>query len=404
MNFKITGDSVLLVTARNRFVADDLTSTVRICNEILSTHPDDFEALHLLGGVAMRRGNPFKAAEFLRKSIRSRPANASAHLNLARALYQQGKLDDAIQACRKAIKLQNDLVDARRLLEIARNEVACIDQEIKRLEKSEQWPLISFNQNERERNNPEATTLNKAVRLYKHFGYLVLEDLFSTQFINNLYCHFKDGYSQYFRDSAYEDALLVGDKRFMVTVKLEGPFKDPEYYANPFVMPLLTRLLGGEFILFSLGAVISLPGASPQRTHRDHRSLFEEDGIDELLPSFAITLGTPLIEMNDLHGTTRVYGKTHRNSDDLTNKDKNTGINPLLREGSCILFDYRLLHEGTPNKSTNVRPLMYNIYTRPWFRDCQNYSKQPPLAITPDQYSDIPNAYQGLFSWNRKGR
>jgi len=48
-----------------------------------------------------------------------------------------------------------------------------------------------------------------------------------------LYDDFESEYSRYFADKAFDDALQVGDKRIMVTLKLQGPFNNPEYYTNP---------------------------------------------------------------------------------------------------------------------------------------------------------------------------
>jgi ectoine hydroxylase-related dioxygenase (phytanoyl-CoA dioxygenase family) len=236
------------------------------------------------------------------------------------------------------------------------------------------------------------------VRLYKHFGYLVLEDLFASHFIDQLNNYFSGKYAKYYEDRMYGDALRVGNRRHMVTVALEGKFNTPELYANTFVMPILYRLLHKDLILYSLGAVVSLPGAKLQHTHRDNYSLFEIDGLDNILPSYAITLGVPLIDMNDTTGTTRFYGTTHRRHGWLlSEQERQKGIKPDIRKGSCVLFDYMVFHEGTPNNSDKVRPLIYNIYTRPWFRDIANYNKQKPLNISDEELLKIPDQYRYLL-------
>ncbi len=402
MTDKIPNESSALGAARNSFLSGQLQEATRICNKILTGQPENSDALCLLGEIALRVGNPFKAAELIRDSIELRPGEANAYLSLGRALYQQGKLQEAVPAYRKAIKIQHNLTGARTLLESTRNEIKHLDETVKAFERSAQGPAIRFTHDEDEKRKPDLATLNRAAWLYRHFGYLIIEDLFSEQFIDGLYASFESEYSQYFSDTVFDDALKVGDKRVMVSVKLQGPFNNPEYYANPLVMPLLARLLGRDLILFSLGSVVSLPGAQLQRTHRDHRPLFEEKSVNAKLPSVAVTMGIPLIEMNNVNGTTRIYGKTHWNQDKLSDNDRKDGINPTIRKGSCMLFDYHLFHEGTPNNSGNVRPLMYNIYSRAWFRDCQNYTKQVPMAaISDDEFSKIPEECRHLFSWAR---
>lgn len=399
---KTPNESIAYAAAEDNFLSGKLREATQICNRILADQPGNPDALHLLGGIALRMGNPFRAAELIQKSIELRPGDANAHMNLGRALYQQGKLEEAVCSYRKAIKIQHNLADARKLLESTRSEIKRLDETVRSLDKSAQGPSIRFSHEEKKKRIPDPETLNRAARLYRHFGYLIIEDLFSEQFVSELYDDFESEYSRYFADKAFDDALQVGDKRIMVTLKLQGPFNNPEYYTNPLLMPLLARLLGRDFILFSLGAVVSLPGAQLQRTHRDHRPLFEGEDLGETLPSCAITLGIPLIEMNDVNGTTRVYGKTHRNQGELSEKDRKNGISPIIRKGSCILFDYQLFHEGTPNSSRNVRPLMYNIYSRPWFHDCQNYSKQAPMVIPDGEFAKIPEAHRHLFMRTRQ--
>ncbi len=403
MTFELRSDSIAFAVARDNFLAGKLQAATQICNQILSAEPENFDALHLLGGIAMRIGNPFRAAELIQSSIELQPGDANAHMNLGRALYQQGKLNEALSAYRQAVKIQHSLSDARQLLEFTRNEIKALDETVRSLDKLAQCPLVSFTRQEYDKRSPDPSTLNRAARLYRHFGYLIIENLFSERFVSELYDYFMSEYSKYFADKVFDDALKVGDKRVMVTVKLKGPFNNPEYYANPLLLPLLARLLGRDLILFSLGGVVSLPGAQSQRTHRDHRPLFEDASVDEMLPSFAVTLGIPLIEMNDINGTTRVYGKTHRAQGELSDNGRKKGVSPVITKGSCMLFDYRLFHEGTPNSSRNVRPLMYNIYARPWFRDCQNYSKQAPMAISDEEFSRIPEQCRHLLLWSRRG-
>jgi len=60
-------------------------------------------------------------------------------------------------------------------------------------------------------------------------------------------------------------------------------------------------------------------------------------------------------------------------------------------------MDYKLRHYGVANRSDAVRPILYNIYSRPWFRDYKNYGKQTDLEISRKDYSRIPDEYKHLF-------
>jgi ectoine hydroxylase-related dioxygenase (phytanoyl-CoA dioxygenase family) len=76
-------------------------------------------------------------------------------------------------------------------------------------------------------------------------------------------------------------------------------------------------------------------------------------------------------------------------------------VDPAADPGDCILVDYRLLHCGTANRSPDPRPILYNMYCRPWFRDSRNFHKQRPVRISPDEYMRVPVQFRHLFAWRR---
>ena len=51
----------------------------------------------------------------------------------------------------------------------------------------------------------------------------------------------------------------------MITVDVSGPFNDTSVYANAFYFPIINRLLGGQCVIDSFGAVCALPGAPAVR-------------------------------------------------------------------------------------------------------------------------------------------
>jgi len=60
------------------------------------------------------------------------------------------------------------------------------------------------------------------------------------------------------------------------------------------------------------------------------------------------------------------------------------------------------LHAGKANLSANPRPILYNMYCRPWFRDSRNYRLQRPIQISRDEYFRIPEEFRSLFhGWRR---
>ena len=169
----------------------------------------------------------------------------------------------------------------------------------------------------------------------------------------------------------------------MIALALEPPFDDPQLFANPYLLSILSSELDKGFVIGAFGLVCSLPSAPAQHRHYDGGILFPSSGFDRLLPAAAVTVGIPLVEMNEFHGTTALWLGSHRDDAPVI---KEPGVTPVVREGSCMLWDFRLFHGGTPNCSNVPRPLLYLTYCRPWFVDHLNFNtktnpKQSPFLL-----------------------
>jgi ectoine hydroxylase-related dioxygenase (phytanoyl-CoA dioxygenase family) len=227
----------------------------------------------------------------------------------------------------------------------------------------------------------------------------VLRNIYSKSYIEELRNDYLTRYKEYFKDQEHPDALTVGNKRYMITVPLEGPYNNPHFYANPFLIPILGRILGFNFILGSIGSVASLPGSKAQHIHRDGPHLFDAE-CEGITPTYAVTAATPLVPLNKATGSTRVYRGTHLTTTALPKKT-DVYLDPEADTGSCVIWDYRLFHGGLPNTSDNVRTIMYNVYSRDWFKDNKNYDKQAHLIIEDGEYDKIPDQFRRLVSWTR---
>jgi ectoine hydroxylase-related dioxygenase (phytanoyl-CoA dioxygenase family) len=99
--------------------------------------------------------------------------------------------------------------------------------------------------------------------------------------------------------------------------------------------------------------------------------------------------------MNEMHGTTALWPGSYR---DETLALAEIGDEPLVREGSCVLWDYRLRHGGTPNRSASPRPLLYMTYCRAWFVDHKNYQQQKPLRAPKRFLAELPEDLRRLLA------
>jgi ectoine hydroxylase-related dioxygenase (phytanoyl-CoA dioxygenase family) len=256
---------------------------------------------------------------------------------------------------------------------------------------------IRFSNEELANKQAETSTIASIDSHIRQFGCVVLENAFPPVLIQDLHRTFTRKYKRYCTPGVDvpNDVLKVGDKRWMITVKVKGAFNQPAVYANPLLFPWLMQLLGEECYLSSFGCVVSHPGAKAQHRHRDLPELFEEPRCQAELPCYALTMLTPLIEANHEHGTTAIAPGSHLHlEEDLI---ESAYQKPTIPVGGCMLIDYRLHHGGTPNHAEHPRPLLFQVYSRPWFRDYRNFRKQPALWLTRSEKKQIPALYQPLF-------
>ena len=245
-------------------------------------------------------------------------------------------------------------------------------------------------------------TIEHASRCFRADGALAIEDVVDSEIIAAARSAFDQAYSHYLDGSKHEDALSVGDRRLLVTIRLEPPFDEPQFFANPYLLPVLNAALDDPFVLGAFGIVCSLPSAPAQHKHNDGGNLFPQSGLNGVLPAAAITVGIPLLAMNESHGTTALWLGSHRGP------VQEAAIEPIVREGSCLLWDFRLLHGGTPNRSALARPLLYLTYCRPWFTEYLNFTakgnpKQKPLLARKSFLSGLSEQHQRLLVRAQEG-
>lgn len=242
---------------------------------------------------------------------------------------------------------------------------------------------------------PPAAVVAEAAQAFRQAGCVLLHDVLDTRLVDEMRAAFLARHRRYLVDRRrHLRALGVGDRRWMVTVRLRPPFSDPRVYANRFVLPVVRELLETPRLL-AFGGVVSLPGAEDQHVHRDGPLLFGA-GIGETLPPHAISAVIPLIDIDDVTGTTRTYPGSHCVVADEAGQQGY--VDPVVPRGSVLLMDYRLRHGGTANRSPNPRPVLYNVYAEPWFRDDRNYTRQKPLVMGTVERRRVPAAHRDLFA------
>lgn len=100
----IPSDSLAEALARHQ--RGELQQAVQMYRDLLSTQPDDPEALHLLGVAALQCGQPRQAVELIERAIARNPSAAVFHGNLAEAYRACGEIQRAAACFQVALQLQ----------------------------------------------------------------------------------------------------------------------------------------------------------------------------------------------------------------------------------------------------------------------------------------------------------
>lgn len=195
--------------------------------------------------------------------------------------------------------------------------------------------------------------------------------------------------------------LKVGDMRYMEPIKIEYPFSDCRLFCPQKVHQILIQILGDNLVLDSYTTVISLPGAKLQHVHSDGPTLFGDE-INVNLPPHAVTLAVPLVDLDEVCGSTGIWYKSHLYGNKAVYEADGKKILPAQyptpKLGDVYMFDYRIKHAGMPNQSDYARPILYIVFSRPWWSDSSNFSGAcRPVNISANQLHAMPNQIAPLF-------
>ncbi len=262
---------------------------------------------------------------------------------------------------------------------------------------------FSFSDDERSKGILTPETVRSVCELFQQQGFVWLKDALPEELVASVLEEYQ---RDYIRSLERARKAPVGDRRYLITVVVKSRFNDPALYAAPFFYPLLTELLGEECVIDSFGSVCSFPGAEAQKIHADNPPLFESGEVCARLPCYALTVVIPLITLNHVVGTTAVWEGSHRHTQPadyiLSLREKEEFEDAIWLApgvGDIYLMDYRLVHAGTPNRGATPRPILYIVYSRPWFTDAYNFGdKRERAVIVPEEeYARVPERYRHLF-------
>lgn len=358
-------------------------------------HPNDVDMHRRLASLEMECGRWECASNTLKRVLAVDPTDAYAYRDLGISLLKNGQAAESIRELETALQIDPMIPDAQDFM----GKAAEIVHWISRAEVPHLAPMLALTQAEMETNSVSSEKLDLSIKMFRDYGNVVIENAFPRELIEEISKIVFEKYDDYFEDREYKDNLVLGDKRRMVTLGLEGALNSPRLYGSEILVGMLKNLLDEDYVMGGLNAVVSLPGSRDQGLHKDYSPLFksEENHDSHVTPSFAIAMLIPLIDMRREHGTTSFRKGSHLVPEQMP-FDMPTQ-EPLLKMGDCVVFDYRTAHEGLGNHTDEVRPLLCVIHHRIWFRDALNYNQQKDVLISDDELAKVPDNLKKLFKW-----
>jgi len=102
----------LFASAIERFNAGRLDEAERLCRDVLMFNKGHFDALHMLGLIAVRVGNLTAAAELYGRALAVNGRSAECHFNIAQVFRAQDRNHDAVAHLGEATAIKRDYVAA----------------------------------------------------------------------------------------------------------------------------------------------------------------------------------------------------------------------------------------------------------------------------------------------------
>lgn len=117
-------------------LAGRLDEAAAIYEQIMQAHPQQPEAIHLLGVIALQKGQYGMAVELINRAIDLQPRDARFHCNIGQAYAGLGLIEDAINAHRRALNISPDLPEALNNLGNALQQIGRFDEAIEKYQRA----------------------------------------------------------------------------------------------------------------------------------------------------------------------------------------------------------------------------------------------------------------------------
>ena len=180
-----------------------------------------------------------------------------------------------------------------------------------------------------------------------------------------------------------------GANRYYVTLPFQDLWADPEVIDNDAIMAVVEELVGADGVMCQLASDTPCRGSAYQDLHRDTQLLFPETGAET--PPYQLAVNFPLVDVTLDNGPMDWAPGTHMLSKAEGMRSIESGETPLqpllMNRGDVLIRDVRHIHRGTPNPSSEPRPMVVIGYSRRWLHrpEVQIRVPRPVLDCLPER-------------------
>ena len=158
--------------------------------------------------------------------------------------------------------------------------------------------------------------------------------------------------------------LQAGEGRY----DLYKGFRNDAILKHPRIEALMKSLLIDDYKGYS-GFLLSDPGSSDQYFHRDTNNL-SNTGTDGRclmnVDDFYFTTLLPLTDITLENGPTEFFTKSHRS---ISPFDHLTVDRVTVKAGAALVFNGKINHRGTGNRSSHVKATLYSVHHKLWYNE-----------------------------------
>jgi hypothetical protein len=227
-------------------------------------------------------------------------------------------------------------------------------------------------------------------------GHCIIPGLFPRSLITEWHHHFYHLLRNHIEREGQRQNR--GSFRYYVTLPFTPPFADPFVFADPDILAVVDRLVGPDTVMCQLATDTPVVGSDYQELHRDAPPLFPEWGRET--PPFQLAVNFPLVDVTEQNGPLETTCGTHALPKEEALEKIRRGEIPIeritMQAGDVMIRDVRAIHRGTPNRSSEPRPMVVLGYSRRWL-----FRPEVSIRIPRSMWENLSDEHRHLLRFNR---